>query len=345
MRQFRGAVLAISLPFLGCTATISGGGDDGDMSPPPGPGPQDPGNPSGPDGGDCARVQVDLKDVTPTVELLIDRSGSMNQGYGDTTRWNAVYSTLMDPTTGLVGRLDGQVRFGIALYTSQNGNQSGTCPIIESVAPALGNAASIEAMYDGKQPVEDTPTAPSIVAAQAILSTVTDPGPKLIVLATDGLPDTCDVPDPDGQPQALADSVAAAQGAHTAGSNLYIISVGPDVAQSHLQDMANAGVGLAIGGPDNAPYYRALDPDSLVNAFDTVVSGVRTCTFALDGQVDMNTADNGTVTLDGTPLQYGSQWKLDDSSTLEILGDACDTLKGGGDHHVAAEFTCTSIVD
>ena len=64
------------------------------------------------------------------------------------------------------------------------------------------------------------------------------PGPKYIVLATDGEPDTCAVPNPsNGQPEAIA----AAPSSFAKGIPLFYISVGTDVSATLAQAMANAG--------------------------------------------------------------------------------------------------------
>jgi len=318
-----------------CVGSIDGGNQPID------PDPDDPGTPGGGDGDeDCPSVQVELTDTVPTVMLLIDRSGTMDADFAYTSRWWAVYDTLFDESVGVVKRLEQEVRFGIALYTADNG----VCPIIEQIPPAMGNFEPLRNLYFQYDPVDETPTAVSIDAMVQTLSQVQESGPKIIVVATDGEPDTCEVPDPDGLPEARSAAVGAAQRAHQAGIDLYIISVGDQVAQSHLQDMANAGVGKALGGPDNAPYYQALGADALVGAFDSIIGGVRSCSFAIEGQVDLSQADQGTVTLDGRQLAYGTEWDLTDASTLELLGEACSTVMNG-DHTVEAEFTCGSIVE
>lgn len=320
------------------------GADDGDQSD-DGGGDQSDGSD---DGGDdsCPSVQVSLDSVIPTVMLLIDRSGTMDDAFGPVSRWDAVFQTLMDPDEGLVQGLQSQVRFGVALYTSDDGTTAGgVCPILEEVLPALDNYDAIFDLYAPLEPIEDTPTAASIARVRADLDTITEPGPKIIVLATDGEPDTCTTPDPDGLPAARADSVAAAQDSHAAGIDLFIISVGDAIAEEHLQDMANAGVGLPIGGAENAPFYQALNVGALNDAFDEIIGGVRSCTFLLDGEVDESRADEGTVTLDGEPLVYEVDWRLNDPSTLEIIGPACDTLLAGGQHEVEAEFECGVVVD
>jgi hypothetical protein len=317
-----------------CTGSI-GGGDPLD---PDTDDPGDPGDGNGDD--DCGSVVVELTDTVPTVMLLVDRSGTMDFDFASTSRWWAVYDTLFDETAGVVKRLEQEVRFGMALYTADNG----ICPIIEQMAPAMGNYLPLRQLYEAYDPVDETPTAVSIDAMVTTLGQVQESGPKIIVVATDGEPDTCEVPDPDGLPEARSAAVGAAQRAHQAGIDLYIISVGDQVAQSHLQDMANAGVGKSLGGPDNAPYYQALNADALVGAFDSIIGGVRSCSFAIDGRVDLDQAEQGTVKLDGRELMYGTEWQLSDESTLELLGEACTTLMNG-DHTVKAEFTCGSIVE
>lgn len=328
-------LLALLGPTTACSSTI--GGDPGEAGPDGGGG----GLGGGADSGTCAEVRVELTPTTPTVQLLVDRSGSMNQGFGNTDRWGAVYRTLMDDTTGIVARLQGEVRFGLTTYTAQNDVQP--CPNLTNVAPTLTNFDAIDSMYRGLDPIEDTPTAPSIDATRDLLAGVADPGPKIIVLATDGEPDTCEVPDPDGQPAARAASVAAAQAAHAAGIDVYVISVGGDISEAHLQDVANAGVGLAVGGADNAPYYRALDAAQLVSAFDQIIDGVRSCTFSLNGTVDESRAGEGTVTLDGAALELDVGWRLVDGSTIELIGAACDAVLAGGEHVIEAEFACGSF--
>jgi hypothetical protein len=321
---------ALLAPTLACSSTFTGdiAPDDDDDDPPA----------SSPDAGECARARVELSPTTPTVQVLVDRSGSMTRSFGSTDRWRATYRTLMDGTTGLVARMQDDVRFGLTTYSARDNVQP--CPNLHTVAPGLSNYASIDQMYRQLSPLEDTPTAPSIDAVRTLLAGVTEPGPKIIVLATDGEPDTCAVPDPDGLPQAKADSIAAAQAAKAAGIDLYVISVGGDVSTAHLQDMANAGVGLPVGGAQNAPFYRALNPGELVAAFDQIITGVRTCTFALNGTADPGQAAQGTVTLDGVALEYGVGWELTDPSTLALIGAACDAVMAGGQHVIEAQFSC-----
>jgi hypothetical protein len=296
---------------------------------------------SGADGGDCPGVNVDYSRQTPTVILLIDQSGSMDRPFGDSDRWNTLHTALVDPTTGIIANLENDVRFGLALYTSHNGNQGGECPILTEVPIALGNYAAITAVYDNAGPDGDTPTGESIAAVTTQLVAFSEPGQKVIVLATDGEPDTCDEPNPqNGQPE----SIQAAQDAFQQGVFTFVISVGQDTSLAHLQDVANAGQGLAIGGSQNATYYVANDQAQLEAAFDTIINGVRSCVLALNGVVNPNRASEGQVTLDGTQLVFEDPdgWRLVDTDKVELLGAACEAIKTG-EHDIDVIFTCDIV--
>ncbi|MBT8494742.1 MAG: VWA domain-containing protein [Deltaproteobacteria bacterium] len=285
----------------------------------------------------CPSLRSEVEAQVATIMLLVDRSGTMNRDFAGTDRWDAIYDTLMDSQDGLVKRLENQVQFGLTLYTGSD--DIPTCPILNQVAPSMGNFQAINSEFSSQSPLEDTPTGESLDAISAYLAALPDTGPKAIVVATDGEPDTCADPDPDGQPAALNMAVEAASRAHGLGIETFIISVGDEVSDSHLQAMANAGQGLAPSGPQDATFYRALSPVQLEDAFDGIVAGVRGCSFELDEPAD--DASTGSVTLDGSPLALGSEWQLKDPSTIELLGSACDQVLDGGEHTVQAVFDCT----
>ncbi len=289
---------------------------------------------------ECAEIRVDTTPVPPTVVLLVDQSGSMDADFSGQTRWDAVYETLMDPVDGVVEPLAHRVRFGLALYTSNDGYEGGECPMLTEVDPAIENHAQIDAVFAPEQPVEDTPTGESIQAVADKLAGLELDGPTAIVLATDGEPDTCEQPDPQ---QGQAESLAAAQAAYDVDVQTYIISVGNEVSDTHLQEMANAGVGLDPQGQTKAPFYKAFDADELLNAFEDIIGGVVSCEYDIDGIVDLELACEGTVTLDGETLECGVEWKMADPSTLQLLGGACQTLKDGGEHELDATWPCGTV--
>jgi hypothetical protein len=215
----------------------------------------------------CARVKVDITKQIPTVMLLVDRSYSMTTTFGNTSRWAAIYNTLMDPSVGVVPGLQGSVRFGLDMFTSPTSSGQ-SCPYMTYVPPALDNYNSIKTVYQPAQPLMNTPTGPAISAAASAIASVSAPGPKFIVLATDGLPNNCDASS-DGR----AAAIAAAQAAYAQGIKMFIVGVSADIAGSHLQDMANAGSGLPVGGTRNAPYWQAFNPQGVVDAMNAIIGG------------------------------------------------------------------------
>ena len=290
---------------------------------------------------DCPSAEVQFEPVVPTVILLIDQSGSMTAGFDDSNRWDVVREALIDPATGVIAALENDVRFGLALYTSNGGGAPDVCPVLVEEDPIVGGLVAITASYEGESPTGDTPTGDSIdVVAAALAADMTD-GPKIIVLATDGEPDTCEVPNPqEGQEEA----VTAAENAYTDGIETFVISVGNDVSEAHLQDMANAGTGWMPGDPD-APFYVPSDADAMVAAFEEIINGARSCVLTLDSAILPGQGDQGTVTVNGVEITFDDPdgWRVNSPTEIEILGASCDAIQEGN-VEVTVEFTCAAIV-
>ncbi|MES1177385.1 MAG: vWA domain-containing protein [Myxococcales bacterium] len=300
----------------------------------------------------CVDLKVVFTPQIPTVIMLIDQSGSMDQKFDTGNRWNVLRDALIDVNTGIISTLQAKVRFGLALYTSDGGfgggQQMKTCPIITPVPPALNNYAAISTVYKPNDWKGDTPTGESVDAAVKILDGVTDEGPKVIVLATDGEPDSCTDPNPKsmaGLDAARQLSVSAVQNAFKKQITTFVISVGNEVGEAHLRAVANAGQGLAVDVDQTNRFYRANSQADLATAFDTIVNGVRSCVLTLNGTVDTASASTGSVVLDGKFLTYNDPngWKLNSPTVLELQGTACSTIKNG-DHDLKISFPCGVIV-
>jgi hypothetical protein len=329
------------------------------------PPPMDAGEDAMMDADACASTNVDFTSEVPNVLLLVDRSGSMAGAVmGGTSRWEAVRTALVEPTTGMVPRLQAQVNLGLALYTGPDqgyvGNmdtvgmedpdyvETTTCPYLVQVPIALNNFTPIDSAYRPlvirQNSMGQTPTGESIEAALPALTgldPIAFPGRKVLVLATDGEPDLC--ADGDDEVGGRMRSLEEVQAAFDLGITTYIISVGDDVGEQHLHELANVGQGLPADDPMDR-FYLANDAASLAMAFDDIINGVRDCVFTLDGMVKGDGAD-GTVTVDGTALTINDPngWRLVDPSTVELTGTACDLVKMG-DHEIDISFPCGVII-
>jgi hypothetical protein len=303
-------------------------------------------------GNGCQSVTITPTRSIPNVMFLVDQSGSMTAGFGGgQNRWEAAHSAI----TSIVGSLDEVVRFGLSTYTSDGGNANPPCPRLPTqVDFALDNSSSIgnSSIYPPSYPSADggdTPTGDSIDALMTIIGNDPPPseGPTIIVLATDGEPDTCEQANPqNGQ----AEAVAAATAAHAAGVDVFILSVGNEVGASHLQDMANVGVGLAENGSEgNATFWVGNNPTELGNAFSEIISASISCDIQMDKRFeDKEQACNdplSDVRLNGTPLSCPTEWRVKPGvdDVIELVGSACDTFKSGSSTF-SAVFPCGAIV-
>jgi len=321
----------------------------------------------------CNDLVVEFKPVTPTVMLVIDRSGSMwDFAYGTSpTRWQALYDALIPEATGAVPMFDNVVRFGLMTYT---GNPAGgMCPILRYVEPALDNYDAIRKVIDEDSPrptfKAETPTGVALRDATSKLAAMAGDDPQHIILVTDGEPDSCATPDPQcGQDE----SIAALQTAFGMGIGTSVVGISSDVSARHLQDLANAGHGEPVLAPDmqymyncvnpgfatlsatyaaagaaqgTAPIFQPSDSQAIATALQTLIRGVYDCSFTLNGEVDLARAHLGTVALDGSKLVYqdANGWNMVDNRTLQLQGTACSSVQADASKLVIS-FPC-DVVD
>jgi hypothetical protein len=317
---------------------------------------------NGGSGGGCAFSNVMFKQETPNVMLIVDRSSSMEKNFGTDTRWNTLRNALIDPTMGFVTTLETQIRFGLQMYTGpimagggfpppggggrmgtgggsggggtpasggSGGAAANTCPILAGVPIALNNYKAIATEYQAAEPLGNTPTGESIGViwpqVQA-LDPVTFPGPRVLVLATDGEPNTCTSITDNRVGRTRSEEEISK--AFDAGIQTFVISVGNDVGEDHLRRIANLGQGFPVDDQTER-FYPASDPSELADAFSTIINGIRACTFDLNGKVDRNSASAGRVTVDGTQLTYNDPngWHLNGDGQVVVDGEGCQKIQ------------------
>jgi hypothetical protein len=291
---------------------------------------------------ECIEGQVEFKAVIPQVWLLLDRSGSMSGTLsGTTTRWVALGNVLFgDPALpddrGVVGAFADRMAFGAVFFTDSSG-----CVLqLESVGLAANNYRHIRERYNKLAPSGGTPTAESIAATVAVAATSDlTGGPKLLVLATDGVPGGCapstGVPDT----QKVENEVTQA---FLKDIKTFAISISTGTDSAHMQRVANLGVGLAANATPAAPLYTATNQDDLKSAFSTILTALpRSCVFSLNGTVEAENADQGTIVLNGQTLTYKDPngWILKQPDEVELTGTACTQLQEGDDD-LKINFPC-----
>jgi von Willebrand factor type A domain len=336
----------------------------------------------------CNDLTVETKEVTPTVLLLVDNSSSMFEPRDKL--WDPLYNVLMKPATGIVASLQEKVRFGFTSYRGSSTANDPACPSMFEVDYKLGNFDPIDAQYklqgaEWKQGVKwETPTGAAIKKAAAKLAAyqADPPGPKYILLVTDGNPNTCAALDP----QCGSDeSIKAVQEAKTMGIGTFAVGIGDIIAGNsgcepawgrcgalHLQDLANAGQGLPVAAPPDqlkyqactptqmlaatyagaaetpgaAPFYTAANAAELETAIKGLLNSVVSCTYDMSATVVGNAA-LGTVKVNDADVMYNDPngWKLEDNKTqITLQGTACDSFKATAGSKLFVSFPCKVAV-
>ncbi|MET0794862.1 MAG: vWA domain-containing protein [Polyangiaceae bacterium] len=308
-------------------------------------------NPAQTDPGDsatppkCIEGHVEFEALVPQVWLLLDRSSSMSESLGATSRWGALGAVLLgDPSDtadrGVVGAFEDRVAFAAVFYTSGAGSSATGCALdLESVALAANNYSHIRQRYNKLAPSGGTPTADSIAATVAVAATSDlTGGPKILVLATDGAPGNCS----DQVTLATQAVESEVEKAFRKKIRTFAISISTGTDAAHMQRVANIGVGLAADAAQPAPLYTAESQQALGQAFSTILSSVpRSCVFSLNGKVEAAHADQGTVILAGQALLFGDEngWALKQADQVELVGSACAQLQAGEDD-LSISFPC-----
>jgi hypothetical protein len=332
----------------------------------------------------CADTDVTLTKVVPRVLLLLDQSSSMyyfkfpsgnSNNCNPDCRWSVLKDVIIGPAAmpgGVVKEIQGEAELALMPFSSQDmGDITFLPPPTDNVCPrfngkqfnglsfALNNYAAIDAVLRPANVDDDTPTGPAIrtVVGLADDGGVADPRglasiggnvPKIIVLVTDGEPALCgeDLPSDAGKDL----SVLAVQQAFAKKVRTFVIAVGDNTPQeqAHFKAVANAGQGMDPATGDASAFLPST-PQQLVDAIRQLVLDARTCTFTLNGKVQAGSEKDGTVLLNGKPVAYtpgtpANGWRLEDPSTLELVGDACTTLKATPNATLSAKFPCGAVV-
>lgn len=293
-------------------------------------------------------------------------------------RWTVLKESLIGPDAGpggLVKELEGEAELGVAMYSSTDSttgeqyDDSYLDPPTEQACPRfngkkftkLAFSTNAFATIDGQlRPAkvdDDTPTGPAIRTVVGLNANgePTDPnglaklaasGPKVIILVTDGEPGEClgnystNYASDEGRQQ----TVKAVQDAFKQNIRTFVIAIGSGsaAANAHFSQVANAGQGKPLNGDAGA--ILPANKDQLTAALRNIVLGARTCVFDLNGSVTPGKESLGTVKVNDAVQTFGAGWRLNSPTQIELLGDACTTVKTSNDARVSAQFPCDAFV-
>ncbi len=289
----------------------------------------------------CPAVNFTPTRVTPSIELVLDRSGSMSSTDITPTRFEALHEGLTGTVNGQPGAVTAQqanVYFGLAMFAS---DEAPCLTMTGYTAPrALNNATTINTLIVNHPPNGgNTPTADAItqVTADFALNKPPAGSPPIILLATDGEPNSCSGAD------GVASSLIAIGLAYSAGIKTYIVGLA-GLETTYLQEVANVGTGQnEITG--TATYYTANNPTELASGIQSIINGALSCTLTINGTIDASQAQSGTLTINGVTLTYGTDWMLGPNGmTIQLLGTACTNLEMATNQVINASFPCGAVI-
>jgi hypothetical protein len=267
-----------------------------------------------------------------------DDTDTMCQGgCGATSKWALITAAL----NSVASQTDTTVNWGLKFFADADNscgvNSPGVAvPIAPMSSAAIATAITgATAANGGVTNGSKTPTAKAVTAGVAYLTTLTDPNPKYLLLATDGLPNCAvgnnniNTDDSAGAEQAVADAL-------TAGFQTFVVGIATTadlVATATLNTMAMNGGQAQTGA---TMYYAVTDTASLETALSKIVGIVANCTISLAGAPTSfaNVAVSATDPTTGSKVEVMQDatngWAYDASKKNIVLnGTACDSLKNG----------------
>ena len=330
--------------------------------------------------GACACKEIGAH--PPTLYLLLDHSGSMNEVVAPAavSKWNQIRSALLDVSSGVLRSLGSRVAVGSAIFPA-NGTGVGCTPGAEIFPVTVGSTIGYDRLatvLGATLPDGSTPTAASIAALKAKLLAL--PKPVYLLLATDGAPNcgegtcTADRCQYDIEHDRLKDGTECAPPLNCCDPSQVIGTTWKACLDSEntrvaIETLLAGGIptfvlgtpglqpqygadldGLAIAGGTAQPegsgprYYAASDTPTLEAALKTIAGKVvDSCTINLDAPVTDRGVTN--VLLDGVPVAQDpvDGWTWLDDEHIGLHGAACAEIQAGKVSTVKVAVGCKTI--
>jgi hypothetical protein len=283
----------------------------------------------------CGQVTFPLSvnKSEPNVMMIVDSSGSMQEvnAASNTPKWDELKSAV----TTLLTKYPGDVNWGLSVFPHPGG---ASCdPGSVDIPIGAGNSPKI---IDHLAPMTlatiggSTPTGATLTAVQQSGGLSDKAHNNYVLLMTDGIP-TCGQ---DGKVTPVIDAL------YQAGVRTYVVGIGDGTKSDpkQLNDWATAGH-TAIAGATR--YYQTNNVIQLTTAFDSILSGIASCTYQLatppqDPALLISYIDGIAVSIDATNgVTYDAG-----SNSLQFNGASCDKLKAGGATKVDVIYGCPSPV-
>jgi hypothetical protein len=271
-------------------------------------------------------------------------------GCGANSKWALMTAAINQ----VVSQTETEVNWGLKLFADAGGACGVSLNVAVPVAPM--NASAIATALAGRTDAfgnvtngSSTPTRAAENAAVTYLSTLTDPNPKFILLATDGQPNC-----PASGSMANDDSaaaIAAVAAAKTAGFPTFVVGISAGgAAEQVMNQMAVEG-----GYPQTnqaTQYYPVSSTAEFATVLRSLVATANTCMLNLPpAPTNDGTTSRADIEVKGTtsgggvtaiPQNAIDGWTYADAgkTTIALHGTACDQWKARTITTVTIVFHC-----
>lgn len=306
--------------------------------------------------GTCGSTISNTTRAQADVLLVLDRSDSMNWSLtadnttcssgsqpsnprggpsgGSTSNCTSRLSAVVPAIDTVVSANPG-INWGLVLFLAPDGSD-GSCLVDSTpqVPISADSAQAINATLASLTTALSTPTTAALNVATSYLKTVNDGNAKAILLATDGLPN-CGAGSQSWQTDDMPGAQAAAAAAKAEGFPVYVIGIGPSVA--NLNSLAQSG--------GTGSYYPVTSTTELDNALDSIAQVVSaTCTFKSNTVPPDKNQVYVYVDKNLVPQSSSAGWTFDSSdstyATITLTGSYCDDMMSGKTSQVEIVFGC-----
>lgn len=303
----------------------------------------------------CAAQSIPVRRQTPTVLLLLDRSGSMSQDLqgnsGLPSRWDVLQTALERS----LGRFERAIEMGVMLFPASSSSGLCSASVSLDLRPQLNHANAILQVMRRSVPTGRTPTWAALQSATRWFDqSVTSGRSFQVVLATDGAPNcnatlnglactctglgTTTTNECEREPELCLDDTRTIDGVRAlAGRGIatYVIGIDGD-RRGYLVDVLNA-LARAGGRPNprtpERAYYSVQQPQDLDTAFDAIQRTVVECNLAAARRPPAS--DSVRLEIDGEviardPARVGGwDWNSPTGANLTLYGAACERAQQG----------------
>jgi hypothetical protein len=293
-------------------------------------------------GSDCGQTELKIDPIPPNILVLLDISGSMNQGLDGSMTPPSKILIASQTITQMTIKYRDSIYWGLAMFPGD-----GACgPPTNVIVPGAGKADMVSSTVAATMPQRAafTPLNTAIMDVQSSNYLADKSRKNYMLLLSDGGEDCTLDSDLTGFTATNADSAQRIKDMAAQGISTFVVGFGGAVDASTLNDFANAG-GVPNTATAGTSYFQADSAQQLEMALGSILARVVGCDFSYT--TPPTDPDKVWAFFDGVMVDRNDKngWKLDTAAKkVTFVGDACMKLQSGTVKDVQVVFGCPQPV-